>query len=78
MRGVVAVAVGDVVVRGRVADGSLVVAVVVVVIGREVRGSKRGRNLVVDAMVSVSSSGSVPDRNWCDEESINWPDVEGK
>lgn len=59
MRGVVFVAAD--VVRGKVADGILVVAAVVV-IEREVRGSKRGRNLVVDAMVSViSSSGSVLD-----------------
>lgn len=51
MRGVVVVA--DVV-RGKVADGILVVAVVVVVVvsGREVRGRKRERDLVVDAMVS--------------------------
>ena len=58
MRGGVVV-VADVV-REKVADGILVVAVVVV-IGREVRGRKRGRNLVVDAMVSSSSFGSVLD-----------------
>ena len=51
MRGAVVV-VADVV-RGMVADGILVVAVVVVVMGREVRGRKRGRNLMVDAMVYV-------------------------
>ena len=60
MRGVVFVAAD--VVRGKVADGILVGVAVLVVIGREVRGKKRGRNLVVDAMVSViSSSGSVLD-----------------
>lgn len=70
MRGAVVV-VADVV-RGMVADGILVVAVVVVVMGREVRGRKRGRNLVVDAMVSVFFQLWICPgyRAWCDEADV--------
>ena len=70
MRGVVFVAAD--VVRGKVADGILVVAAVVV-IEREVRGSKRGRNLVVDAMVSVYFQlWLCPGHNaWCNEAEVD-------
>lgn len=72
MRGAVVVVVADVV-RGKVADGILIVVAVLVVIGREVRGKKRGRNLVVDAMVSVYFQlWLCPGHNaWCNEAEVD-------
>ena len=74
MRGaaVVVVVIADVV-RGKVADGILVGVAVLVVIGREVRGKKRGIILVVDAMMSVYFQLwlSPGHKTWCDEAEVD-------